>query len=104
MPTSTSQMTPPVVWVLKAKTKWVMPLMIMAQAKKMVMPMPETNGMRRAKRPKRMRRTLRAMDQLMALGARAENEVGAVVMVILQDVKKWAAGMGGEYHKNEIAG
>ena len=61
--------TPPVVWVLKAKMKWVTPLMIMIQPKKRVMAIPEMRGRRMAKRPARMRRTLRAMDQLMALGA-----------------------------------
>jgi hypothetical protein len=36
--------------------------------------------MEMAKRPARMRRMLRAMDQLMALGARAESADGVVLM------------------------
>ena len=63
-------MTAPVAWDLKAKTKWVMPLTIMSQPKMRVMATPETTGTQMAKSPARMRRMLRAMDQLMALGAR----------------------------------
>ena len=44
-------MRPPVVWVLKAKMKWVIPLSTIAQPMKRVMPIPETDGIRMAKKP-----------------------------------------------------
>jgi hypothetical protein len=70
-----------VVWVLKAKMKWVMPLKIMAQPKKRVMATPEMKGRSKAMSPAMMSRTLRAMDQLMALGARPERVAGVVLML-----------------------
>ena len=57
-----------------------MPLRIMAQPKKRVIAIPEMDGMRMAKKPRTMRRTLRAMDQLTALGAMPERVTGVVVM------------------------
>jgi hypothetical protein len=45
--------------------------------------MPETDGTRRAKSPATMRRMLRAMDQLMALGMRAVRVEGLVLMTVL---------------------
>jgi hypothetical protein len=78
-----SQIRPPVVWVLKAKMRWVMPLRIIAQPKKRVMATPEMKGRSKAKSPAMMRKMLRAMDQLMALGARAERVDGAVLMRVL---------------------
>jgi hypothetical protein len=45
-----------------------------------VMATPEMKGMSMAKKPATMRSTLRAMDQLMALGARAERVDGAVLI------------------------
>jgi hypothetical protein len=76
-----SQMTPPVVWVLKAKTKWVMPLRIMSQPKRRVTPTPEIKGTQMAKRPAMMSRTLRAIDQLIALGTRLEKVDGVALMM-----------------------
>jgi len=57
-----------------------MPLRIISQPKIRVTARPETDGMRMAKIPARMRRTLRAMDQLIALGTRPERVAGAVLM------------------------
>ncbi len=74
----------PVVWVLKAKMKWVMPLNTMAQPKTRVMARPETDGTRMAKSPATMRRMLRAMDQLMALGTSAVRVDGGVLMSVLR--------------------
>jgi hypothetical protein len=71
----------PVVWVLKAKMKWVMPLKIIAQPKKRVITIPEIEGMRMANSPVTMSRTLRAMDQLTALGAKSESAAGVVLIV-----------------------
>jgi hypothetical protein len=45
---------------------------------------PETDGIRIAKSPATIRRTLRAIDQLIALGARAESVLGAVLIGVLQ--------------------
>jgi hypothetical protein len=45
---------------------------------------PETDGMQMANSPARMRRMLRAIDQLMALGMRPERVEGAVLMRVLQ--------------------
>jgi hypothetical protein len=58
--------------------------MIISQPKIRVRATPETEGMQMAMRPARMRRTLRAMDQLIALGARAERVDGVVLMGVLQ--------------------
>ena len=70
----------PVVWVLKAKMKWVIALKIIAQAKMIVMPMLERNGMRIAQSPAKINRKLRAIDQLIALGASAERGMGSLLM------------------------
>jgi hypothetical protein len=45
--------------------------------------MPETDGTQMAKRPATMRRMLRAMDQLMALGTRAVRVDGVALMMVL---------------------
>jgi hypothetical protein len=58
----------------------------MAQPKKRVMATPEMKGMSMAKKPATMRSTLRAMDQLMALGARAERVDGVALMRLLPEV------------------
>jgi hypothetical protein len=60
-----------------------MPLRIIAQPKKIVTPMPDTDGMRIAKRPAMINRMLRAMDQLRDLGARGESDVEEALMRIL---------------------
>jgi hypothetical protein len=73
-----------VVWVLKAKIRWVMPLRIIIQPKKRVMATPEMKGRSNAMSPAMMRRTLRAIDQLMAWGTRAERVDGVVLMRVLQ--------------------
>ena len=65
---------------MKAKTKWVIPLKIIAQAKMSVTAIPETGGTRMAKKPARIKRMLRAMDQLMDFGESAESEAEAVLM------------------------
>ena len=78
----TSQMTPPVVWVLKAKTRWVKPLTIMGQPKMRVRAKPDMDGIKMANNPARMSRTLRAMDQLMALGARLARVEGVSSWVL----------------------
>ena len=69
-----------------------MPLRIISQPKIRVTARPETDGMRMAKIPARMRRTLRAMDQLIALGTRPERVAGAVLMC---SSKCWIVGPGG---------
>jgi hypothetical protein len=58
-----------------------MPLKTMAQPKTSVIAMPETDGTQMAKRPATMRRMLRAMDQLMALGTRAVRVDGVALMM-----------------------
>src|ERR1700677_2250088 len=92
---------PPVVWVLKAKTKWVMPLKIIAQAKMTVTAMPETGGTRMAKMPARIKRTLRAMDQLMDFGESAESEVE---VVLIRDSPKDVDTVRGRWAENSILG
>jgi hypothetical protein len=57
-----------------------MPLTIIAQAKISVAARPERGGMRMAKRPARISRTLRAMDQPRDLGAIGDSGVGAVLI------------------------
>jgi hypothetical protein len=61
-----------------------MPLKIMIQPKIRVMARPETDGTRMAKSPAMMRRMLRAIDQLMALGMRPVRVEGAVLMKVLR--------------------
>jgi hypothetical protein len=58
----------------------VMPLRIIIQAKMRVTARPERGGMRMAKSPARMRRTLRAMDQPMDFGVRGEIWVDEMLM------------------------
>jgi hypothetical protein len=49
-----------------------------------VMATPEMKGRSNAMSPATTRRTLRAMDQLMALGARAERVDGVVLIGVLR--------------------
>jgi hypothetical protein len=92
----------PVVWVLKAMTKWVMPPKRMVQPMKRVMAIPEMSGMRMAKKPARSRRMLRAMDQLTALPAMDLRGVGLLMLMRFSppkdvDISGWECGrMAGE--------
>jgi hypothetical protein len=61
--------------------KWVMPLKRIAQPTKTVMAIPEIDGTRIAKKPAMRRRTLRAMDQLMAVRATVLRGAGLLMFM-----------------------
>jgi len=83
--------------------KWVKPLTIMAQPKKRVAAMPEMGGIRMAKRPARIRRMLRAMDQPKALGKTAARGLGGVLMIgSPRDIYDRARTSGRGYHGREF--
>ena len=76
---------------------------IISQPKIRVMARPEIDGMQMAKKPARISKTLRKIDQLMALGARLARVAGVELMDRSSRSRRYRAqGMGGEYHKSQL--